>query len=366
MGTRLGNLRPNARGTPPLRRRSRLGDRLFKGLSVSMAAGLIALLALLLVVLSVGGYRALSKFGLHFLTGRNWNPVFGREDFGALPFIFGTLVTSAIAIVLAVPVAVGLALLLNEMQLGWLRNPLAVFVDLLAAIPSVVYGLWGLFIMKPVFDHTVEPFLTNTIGQVPAIGALFRGAKYCVETQVGNPRACVKFGYNSNGGDLFTAGVILAVMILPIVTAVTREVVAVVPRDLREGALALGATRYETIRMAVLPYAKSGIVGATMLGLGRALGETIAVSMVVGNGLGIGPSLFRPGYTIPAVIASEFREATSVGVHRSALLALALVLVVISLVLAALSRMLVRRTARLVGGPTPAGAAEIPALEVTG
>ena len=308
-----------------------------------MAIGLVALLGLLLWELSSGGARAFGKFGIHFITGRNWNPVFGREQFGALPFIFGTLVTSAIAIVLAVPVAVGLALLLNEARLGWFSNPLAVLVDLLAAIPSVVYGLWGLFIMKPVFDHTVEPFLTSTIGKVPLIGGLFRG--------------------NPNGGDLFTAGVILAVMILPIVTAVTREVVAVVPRDLREGALALGATRYEMIRMAVLPYARGGIVGATMLGLGRALGETIAVSMVVGNGLGIGSSLFRPGFTIPAVIASEFREATNVGVHRSALIALALILVAIALVLAALSRLLVRRTQRLVGGrpaiePVPTPVAE--------
>ena len=161
------------------------------------------------------------------------------------------------------------------------------------------------------------------------IGALFRG--------------------NPAGGDLFTAGVILAIMILPIVTAITREVVATVPRDLREGALALGATRWEMVRTAVLPYSRSGIVGASMLGLGRALGETIAVSLLVGNGLGTGASLFRPGYTIPAVIASEFREATSVGVHRSALLALAVVLVGIALALAALSRLLVGRTARIVG-----------------
>jgi phosphate transport system permease protein len=333
-------------GTPRGWRRSRLGDILFKSVSVLMAVGLIALLALLLFELTTGGARAFARFGINFLTGKNWNPVLGREQFGALPFVFGTLVTSAIAIVLAVPVAVGLALLLNEVRVGWIRDPLAVFVDLLAAIPSVVYGLWGLFIMKPVFDHTVEPFLTKTIGKVPGIGILFRG--------------------NPNGGDLFTAGVILAVMILPIVTAVTREVIAVVPRELREGALALGATRYEMVRMAVLPYARSGIVGATMLGLGRALGETIAVSMVVGNGLGITGSLFRAGYTIPAVIASEFREATSVGVHRSALLALALVLVVIALILAAISRLLVQRTVKLVAGAEPAGPADVPVLEVTG
>jgi phosphate transport system permease protein len=365
MGSNVTQSRTGPPGTPPSWRRSRLGDRLFKGTSVVMAVGLIGLLALLLWELSVGGSRAFEKFGLHFLTGRNWNPVFGREQFGALPFIVGTLVTSAIALVLAVPVAVGLALLLNEVRTGLLRDPLAVFVDLLAAIPSVVYGLWGLFIMKPVFDHRVEPFLTNTIGKLPIVGALFRGAKYCVQIDA-TTGACSKFGYNSNGGDLFTAGVILAIMILPIITAVTREVVAVVPRDLREASLALGATRYEMVRMAVLPYARSGIVGATMLGLGRALGETIAVSMVVGNGLGISASLFRPGFTIPAVIASEFREATSVGVHRSALLALALVLVVIALILAALSRLLVRRTARLVSGQPPAPAVEAPVLELTG
>src|SRR5207244_984805 len=167
-----------------------------------------------------------------------------------------------------------------------------------------------LYVMKPVFDHRVEPFLTATVGKIPVIGALFHG--------------------NPNGGDLFTAGVILAIMILPIVTAVTREIIAVVPRDLREAAKALGATRYETIRMAVLPYARSGIVGATMLGLGRALGETIAVLMVIGNNVTyIGTSLFHAGETIPAVIANEFREASSGGLHRSALLALALLLMVI-------------------------------------
>jgi phosphate transport system permease protein len=357
---------PSIPGTPPSWRRSRVGDRAFKGTSFAIAMGLIGLLALLLWELATGGSRAFAKFGLGFLTGRTWNPVFGREQFGALAFVFGTLVTSAIAIVLAVPVAVGLALLLNEVQSGWLRNPLAVFVDLLAAIPSVVYGLWGLFIMKPVFDHRVEPFLTGTLGKVPVIGGVFRGARYCLELDV-TSHVCHKFGYNSSGGDLFTAGVILAIMILPIVTAVTREVVAVVPKELREGALALGATRYETVRMAVLPYARSGIVGASMLGLGRALGETIAVSMVVGNQPHIGASIFQAGSTIPAVIASEFREATNVGVHRSALLGLAVVLVAIALVLAAMSRLLVRRTEQLVSGAGSAiGAAEPPALMVSG
>jgi phosphate transport system permease protein len=202
--------------------------------------------------------------------------------------------------------------------------------------------LWGLFILLPIFDHHVEPFLTRTLGKVPVIGGLF----------------APNVNGGTAGGDVFTAGVILAIMILPIVTAVSREVIAVVPRDLREAAMALGATRYEAIRMAVLPYARSGIVGATMLGLGRALGETIAVAMVIGNGLGIHLSLFNSGYTIPAVIANEFREAT--GLHKSALVTLALLLMVIALLMATLSRALVRRTrANLTEESSPQ---ELPAL----
>jgi phosphate transport system permease protein len=309
-------------------RRSRLLDRGFSWTTALIAAGLIVLLAYLIVDLMSGSWRTFSRFGLGFFVGREWDPVNGREDFGALPFIFGTMLTSAIAVVLAVPVAVGLALLLNQVR-GAIANPLATFVDILAAIPSVVYGLWGLFVLKPVFDTKVEPFLGSTIGKVPVIGTLFKG--------------------NANGPDVLTAGVILAIMILPIVTAVTREVLAVVPRDQREAALALGATRWESIRMAVLPYARSGIVGATVLGLGRALGETIAVSMVVGNVPRIGVSLLGPAATIPSWIASSFREATSVGLHRSALLALAVVLVIMAFIMALTSRLLVRRTVRAVG-----------------
>ena len=303
------------------------GDPIFRGTTRFVSLGLLGLLSLMAFVLAHDGAKTFAQLGFGFLTSKQSNPV--TNQFGALPFIYGTLVTSAIAIVLGVPVAVGLALLLNERGSSWVRNGLVVFVDLLAAIPSVVYGLWALFVMAPVFDHHVEPFLRDTVGKVPVVGALFQGS--------------------TAGGDLFTAGVILAIMVLPIVTAVSREVIAVVPGDLREAAMALGATRYETVRMAVLPYARSGIVGATMLGLGRALGETIAVAMVVGNGLGIHASLFGAGYTIPAIIANEFREASSAGLHHSSLLALALVLMVIALCFAALSRMLVRRTAVAVG-----------------
>ncbi len=307
-------------------RRARFADRAFKGGSLAIAFGLILLLGAIVFVLADGSTRIWSTYGLGFLTGTDWNPVAGRESFGALPFIYGTIVTSVVALILSVPVSVGLAILLNEGSAGWVRNTLAVFVDLLAAIPSVVYGLWAVFVMLPIFDRHVEPVLTSTLGKVPVIGTLFQGTPA--------------------GGDMFTAAVILAVMILPIVTAVSREVIAIVPHDLREAALALGATRYETIRMAVLPFARDGIVGASMLGLGRALGETIAVALVVGNSPKIHASLFQAGYTIPAVIANEFREATNAGLHRSALLALAIVLMLIALAMAVLSRLLVTRAER--------------------
>jgi phosphate transport system permease protein len=334
------------RARPARLRRSRIVDRLFGGSTWLASLLLIGLLVALLLVLLEGAAPTFQEFGLRFFVGTTWNPVTGREEFGALPFIFGTLVTSAVAIVVAVPISVGVALLLNEIRRS-VANPLAVFVDVLAAIPSVVYGLWGLFVLKPLFDDHVEPFLIATIGRAPVIGALFDG--------------------KPQGPDLLTAGVILAIMILPIVTAVTREVVAVVPRDLREAALALGATRWEATRLAVLPYARSGIVGASMLGLGRALGETIAVSMVVGNTPQITHSLLDPGATIPSWIASSFREATSVGLHRSALLALAVTLVLLAFVLALLSRLLVRRTEdSLAGSPTSVEAAAGSAWRMAG
>ena len=312
-----------AEGAPPFGRRSQAVDKGFRCVTAAIFAGLIFLLIALILVLIDGSTRIFSTFGLSFFTGTDWNTVPGRESFGALPFIYGTLVTSFVAVFLAVPISVGLALLLNEVRSGWLSNPLATFVDVLAAIPSIVYGLWGLFVLKPFLDKYIEPALQDTLGKIPVIGHLFSGTTV--------------------GPDLFSAGVILAIMIVPIITAVTREVVATVPRELREAAKAIGATRYETIRLAVLPYARSGIVGATMLGLGRALGETIAVSLLVGNTTRISTTLFGAGVTIPSWIASSFRDATSVGLHRSALLGLALVLIALTFGLAALSRLLVGR-----------------------
>ena len=308
-------------------RRSRFLERSFRGTTLALGLGLILLLAFMLIELTTGAWRAFSAFGLHFFVGTDWNPVAGRQSFGALPFMFGTMMTSFVAVALAVPIGVGLALFLNQVR-GAFANPLAVFIDILAAIPSIVYGLWGVFVLLPWLDR-IEPFLTNTIGRIPVVGRLFDG--------------------KAQGPDMLTAGVILAIMILPIITAVTREVIAVVPRDLREAALALGSTRWESVKMAVLPYARSGIVGATMLGLGRALGETIAVTMVIGNTPQIRASLLAPAATIPSKIASSFREASSIGLTRSALLGLAVTLVVWTFLLALASRALVRKTEQLVG-----------------
>jgi phosphate transport system permease protein len=312
------------RAEAPVTRRLRVGDIALSGTTLLISIGLVVLLLGVLFVLSRGAAPALQRFGLSFFTSRQWDPV--NNHFGALPYIYGTVVTSALAILFALPISVGVALLLNEVRSKWVRNPLAVLIDLLAAIPSVVYGLWGLYVFAPALNTYLAPVLASTLGRVPGLGALF----------VKTPAV----------GNMLNAGLILAIMIIPIITSVTREVIATVPGDLREAALALGATRYESIRIAVLPYASSGIMGATMLGLGRALGETIAVSMVIGNGLGISASLLAPGYTIPAVIANEFREASSTGLQYSALLALALVLVAIALVLAAMSRLLIRRSAK--------------------
>jgi len=307
-------------------RRARLGDVLTKRIVAIAASGVLALLLLIVVVLATGGGKALHKFGFGFFTSTKWIPT--EEIFGAAPYIFGTLITSAIALVLAVPVALGLSLFVTEVCPKPIRGPIAALSDMLAAIPSVVYGLWGIYVMVPWMGTTLEPFLGRTIGKVPGLGALFHG--------------------NPNGGyNIFTAGVILAVMILPIIASVSREILSTVPRELRDGAYALGATRFEVVLGVTVPFARAGLVGASVLGLGRALGETIAVSMVIGGFNGhIGFSLFHSGDSIPSLIASNFNEATTAGAERSSLIALALILVVISLAFAALARLLVRRANR--------------------
>jgi phosphate transport system permease protein len=300
---------------PAPARLGQIGDRAW-GWGITILGGSILVVAGLIVLeLTRVSQPAWANLGfLRFLVSSAWDPV--QQKYGALPFIYGTLVTSAVAIVIALPVGVGLALFLSEMGPKQLRKPVAFAIEVLAAIPSVIYGLWGLFVMVPWLRSSVQPFLQSTLGFLP----LFKGQP-------------IGLGY-------LAAGMILSVMILPTIASVTIEVLKTVPAPLKEGALALGATRWEAIRMAVLPYARPGIYGATLLGLGRALGETMAVTMVIGNSPEIHASLFAPGYSLPAVIANEFAEATG-DVHVGALAALGLVLFGLTVVLNALARLLV-------------------------
>jgi phosphate transport system permease protein len=291
----------------------------FAGLLGALGGAVLAIVGVVVLELYRVARPAIAQSGLRFLGETDWDPVAG--SFGALPFVYGTLVTSAVALVVAVPVAVGLSLFLAEMGPPRLRPVVSFAVETLSAIPSVVYGLWGVFVLVPLLRDTVEPFLARTLGFLP----LFQGAP-------------IGLGY-------LAAGLILAIMILPTITTVTGEVLKTVPSALKEGALALGATRWETIRLAVLPYARPGILGAALLGLGRALGETMAVTMVIGNSPEIHASLFAPGYSLPSVIANEFAEATG-ALHTGALAGLALVLFGLSLLLNSLARLLVRLVAR--------------------
>jgi len=302
-------------------KRARFGDLLASKLTGFAALALVALLIYLIVTFSLGSREVVRVLGWGFL----WTTkVISKSSVqGAFPYIFGTLVTSAIAIVLGVPVAIGLALFVTEVCPQRIRAAVATLSDMLAAIPSVVYGMWGIFVLAPWMDVTLEPWLQRTVGHIPGFGRLFQGP--------------------TSGPDLFTAGVILAIMILPIVTSISREILLTVPRELRDGAYALGATRYEVIRGVTLPFARTGIIGGSMLGLGRALGETIAVIMVVGNNANVQASLFGRGYTIPSFIAGTFGETGTKGLDRSLLTMMALILVVISLGFAALARLMVRR-----------------------
>jgi phosphate transport system permease protein len=284
------------------------------GGSVLVVAGIVVLK---LADVARPAFKALGLVA--YLLGTTWDPVSG--SFGALPFIYGTVVTSLVAIALALPVSVGLALFLSEMGPKRLRPAVGFAIETLASIPSVVYGLWGLFVLVPLLRDPVEPFLGRVLGFLP----LFRGPPI--------------------GLGFLAAGIILAVMILPTIASVTIEVLKTVPAPLKEGALALGATRWEAIRLAVLPYARPGILGAALLGLARALGETMAVTMVIGNSPDIRASLFAPGYTLPAVIANEFAEAVTPE-HTGALAGLALVLFGITVLLSAAARLLVRTVAR--------------------
>jgi phosphate ABC transporter permease protein PstC len=305
---------------------SRLPDRALPWALTSLAALILALIIYFLIRLIGESGSTFSTFGLSFIFGNNWDV--SHNIYHGLALVVGTLITSGLALVLGVPIAVSVALYITEMCPRRLRGPLSMLVDLLAAVPSVVYGLWGVFFLAPKL-LPAEKWFANTFSFIPWIGG---GASSATPT------------------NYFIASLVLAIMILPIVSAIAREVVATVPAENKEAALALGATRWEMIRMAVLPYSRSGIVGGAMLGLGRALGETIAVVLLIGDAPVIGKHLFSQGYSLAAVIANEFGEAT--GVHRSALFAAGLVLFVLTLVVNVIARSYIARGARAkrVGG----------------
>ena len=312
----------NAVAAEPLRRdrpsRSRLADGLFHWGVTGIAALVLVVLGLMIGKTTWTAWPVFRDFGADFVTSERWAP--SADAFGALSFVFGTVVTSAIAIVLAVPVSLGIALYLNEAAPRRLRTPLVYLVELLAAVPSVVYGLSGLLVLLPWLQkHAWDP-LSGALGFIP----IFSGPAY--------------------GQSFATAGVILAIMIIPIVTAISREVIALVPAEHKEGAMALGATRWEVLRLAVLPYARAGIIGGVMLGFGRAVGETIAVALVIGGSAQIVASIFQPGYTIASVIANQFNEAT--GVHIEALVALGVLLFAFTILINVAGRVFVWRAGR--------------------
>ena len=280
----------------------------------------------LVVALAWEWSGAVRAFGLRFITTSTWDPVAG--EFGALPFIYGTLVSSLLALLLAVPLSLGAAIYLAELAPAWVRPPVAFLIEMLAAVPSVVYGLWGIFVLVPWLRDWVQPPLGRWLGFLP----LFSGPGY--------------------GVGMLAAGLILSIMVVPYITSVAREVLLAVPNAQREAALGLGATRWEAIRIAVLRYGRTGLIGAVLLGLGRALGETMAVTMVIGNRPAIAASLFAPGYTMASVVANEFTEATS-DLYVSALVEVGLLLLIVTIVVNALARLLVWS----VGGPA-AGARE--------
>jgi phosphate transport system permease protein len=289
-------------------------DRIFELLMLACGLTVLGLLGLIVYELVMRSSLSWHAFGFKFFSGSDWDPV--NEQFGALPFIYGTLVSSLLALIIAVPLSVGVAVFTTEMCPPVLRGPLSFFVELLAAIPSVIYGLWAIFVLIPILSHHVQPFLARTLGWT----GLFEGPP---------------FGYS-----MLAAGIILAIMIVPIISSITREVLMVVPQHQREAALALGATRWEMIRIGVLRNARAGIMGGIILGLGRALGETMAVTMVIGNRPQIVKSLFAPGYTMASVLANEFSEATG-NVYLSALIEIGLALFLVTIVVNALARLLV-------------------------
>ena len=309
-------------------KKQRIQDFLFHKVTMLFAMLVLVALAGILVSLMISAWPAFQKFGIDFIWTNEWDII--NEDFGAAIAIYGTLISSVIALLIAVPLAFGIALFLTEMCPLWLRRPLGTAIELLAAVPSIIYGMFGLFIFAPLFADYGQPALQSTLGQMPLIGPLFGGAM--------------------NGIGLLAAGIILAFMVLPFIAAVMRDVFEIVPPILRESAYGLGCTTWEVVRYVVLPYAQKGVIGGIMLGLGRALGETMAVTFVIGNSQRIRESLFAPGTSIASTLANEFGEADDF--HLSTLFALGFLLFVITFVVLAIAKIMIMRTERAQGVKT--------------
>jgi phosphate transport system permease protein len=312
-----------AHSRPPMLRNNALMDAIFRNVTRFFAFLVFSLLAAIMVSLVIGGAPSIREFGIGFLWTEEWDPV--QEKFGALTPIVGTLVTSAIALLVAIPVSFGISIFLTELSPVWLRRPLGTAIEMLAAIPSIIYGMWGLFVFAPIFQAHVQPLLKATIGQIPGVGLLFSGPPI--------------------GIGMLTAGIILAVMVIPFITAVMRDVFELVPPMLKESAYGLGSTTWEVVWRVVLPFTKVGVIGGVMLGLGRALGETMAVTFVIGNAHRLKASLFAPGNSIASALANEFTEAVG-ELYTSALIELGLILFLITTVVLACSKLLLMQLAK--------------------
>ena len=303
-----------------------LGDTIFRIVTRTAAMLVLALLIGVILALVVGAFPAMREFGFSFLTTQTWNPV--TEQFGAVAPIYGTIMTSLIAMAIAIPFGLLIALFLTELCPKWLRRPIGIAIELLAGIPSIIYGIWGLFVLAPFLQQYVQPALISTFGNVPVLSTLFAGPPY--------------------GIGMLTAGLILAIMVLPFITSISRDVFEAVPPVLKEAAYGLGCSTWEVMRYVVLPYTRVGVIGGAMLGLGRALGETMAVTFVIGNAHRISASLLAPGTTISASIANEFTEAVG-DIYTSSLIALGLILFIITFIVLAAARYMLARIERRVG-----------------
>lgn len=327
---RTGPLPSVATGTPsPMQKnRNALMDALFKNLTRLFAFLVFSLLAAIMVSLVYGSKESLAEYGISFLWTNEWDPV--NNVYGALVPIVGTLLTSLIALIIAVPVSFGIAMFLTELSPTWLRRPLGTAIEMLAAIPSIIYGMWGLFVFVPVFQRYIQPSLISWLGGLPLIGDFFSGPPF--------------------GIGIFTAGLILSIMIIPFIAAVMRDVFELVPPLLKESAYGLGSSTWEVMWKVVLPFTRAGVIGGIMLGLGRALGETMAVTFVIGNAFRLPDSIFAPANSIASALANEFNEAG--GMQKSALIELGLILFLITTVVLALSKVLLLRLSKSEGSKT--------------